>query len=126
MKTLNLALLGVAFAGALLLSQPVAACEPHSGPIKITIKLDPQSGAPISVSPDPARVCAGDEVRWLIPGAPGKDFELVFPDGAPFEWQENHGANWIGIVKSEATGDHKYDVVIEGTPPLDPVIIVEP
>jgi hypothetical protein len=123
MKKFGGVTLGLACAASLLMSQAVTA-DPKT--TTITITLDPHTGVPESVSPDPVHANAGDELRWHIPGAPGKDFTLEFPEGSPCDDEIRRGTNVICTIKSDAeTKDYKYDVVDdEGR--LDPIIIVDP
>ncbi len=81
-------------------------------------------------SADEVRVCAGDQVRWVLTG-PNREFFVDFfsEAGAPFDGATTRGSNGnvvsIVIGASAERGGYDYGVSFAGGPAMDPRIVVD-
>lgn len=81
-------------------------------------------------SAEEVRVCAGDQVRWVLTG-PDREFFVDFfsEAGAPFDGATTRGSNGnvvsIVIGASAERGGYDYGVSFAGGPAMDPRIIVD-
>jgi plastocyanin len=100
----------------------------HGGTHTITVQPDGSEGASLTYrggSGDSVRVCPGDSISWVLTGS-DRTFFVDFFSGAPFAGATRRGNNTrLTITVDAAPGSYNYDIGFDGSPGMDPVIIVE-
>jgi hypothetical protein len=95
---------------------------------QLTVVIDP--GPPLTVSCNRAELSKddGDELKWEHRTA-GKAFKIDFQGKGPFASphfdQTNSGSGKVRTdVPKDKNKEYKYTVIVDGQPPLDPLVIV--